>query len=119
MLEKYAPYDMIPAVMHRPRRSHVVLLGLALVYLTWSALAMTIIAGQAVGHSHHGKHAAQHSTAACQLLCTASAFIHATDQPLQQVARLTLLTPPATHEIVLSNLHIYTLYTRPPPTHLS
>jgi hypothetical protein len=105
--------------MLRARRSRAILLGLALTYLTWSALAMTIIAGQAVGHHHHGQHAAQHSTAACQLLCTASAFIHTTDQPLQQVARLTLLNPPATHDIVFPNLHIYTLYTRPPPIHLS
>ncbi len=101
------------------RRSSKILLGLALVYLVWSALAVNIVARQAAGQHHHGKHAAQHSTAACQLLCTASGFIHTTDQPLQQVARLILQSPPAAPDRVFFNLHVYTLYTRPPPIHLS
>jgi hypothetical protein len=105
--------------MLRARRSRAILLGLALAYLTWSALAMTIIAGQAAGHHHHGSHAAQHSTAACQLLCTAAAFIHTAGEPLQQTARLTLESPPVAHDRIFANLQIYALYSRPPPFPLS
>ena len=101
--------------MAHTRRARAFLICLGLVYLTWSALAMNMMAQQVTGHNHHGSHAAQHSTAACQLLCTATAFIHTTDQPLQQAARLALSNPPAANDDVVHSLSIYTLYARPPP----
>jgi len=92
---------------------------LALVYLFLSG-SMTFGAVQHdLIHEHHADHSKQHTSLACDWMCTASAFVHSGHPPLTHSFQFSFERTVVRFENFFANLSIFSLYIRPPPLSLS
>jgi len=91
---------------------------LTLVYFFLSSYMMIGVERHVLGHEHHAHHAAQHSSFICAWMCSASTFVHSTDQDLDQSSRFSFESLTGFIERFLSNLTIFSFFIRPPPIFL-
>jgi len=94
-------------------------LALTLVYLFLSGFMTAGMQGHAPTHEHGSNHAAQHSSLICDWMCTASSFVHTSDQVLNQTTQPYSENLTAYHEYFLNPLSIFSFHIRPPPVSLS
>jgi hypothetical protein len=97
------------------RRHHTLIIAQALAYLLWSALAVGAVTRHAPEHNQHADHAAKHASVACQLMCSAVAFVPASDAPLPSSPLLITEAPAMLRAEPFTHLQLYALFSRPPP----
>ena len=106
---------MIPRTTYLKRTA----LLLVWVYLFLSGF-MTVGAVQHdLIHEHHADHAKQHTSLACDWMCTASAFVHSADPTLTHSFNSSFESKVVYVEHFFTNLSIFSIYIRPPPLSLS
>jgi hypothetical protein len=94
-------------------------LALTLVYLFLSGYMTTGMQGHAPTHEHGSNHAAQHSSLICDWMCTASSFVHTSDQVPNQTTQPFVENLPVHVGRFLNPLSIFSFHIRPPPIPLS
>ncbi|HET6465222.1 MAG TPA: hypothetical protein VFH55_06400 [Nitrospiria bacterium] len=90
-----------------------------LVYLSLSVFMAVGAVEHDFNHEHHADHAKQHTSLACDWMCTASSFVHSADPTLTQGFSPSLASLSVYIERCFTNLFIFSLHIRPPPLSLS
>jgi len=70
-------------------------------------------------HEHHADHSKQHTSLACDWMCTASAFLHPIGPTFTHSFNFSLETKVVYVEHFNKSLLVFSLHTRPPPFSLS
>lgn len=92
---------------------------LVLVYLFLTGFMAIGAVQHDLVHERHADHAKQHSSLACDWMCTASAFVHSADPTLTHSFNLSFESKVVYVEHFFASLSIFSLYIRPPPLPLS
>jgi len=92
---------------------------LVLVYLFLSGFMAIGAVQHDSNHERHADHAKQHTSLACDWMCTASAFVHPVGPTLTHSFSLYFETKVVYVEHFIKSLIIFSLHIRPPPFSLS
>jgi len=96
-----------------------VALLIALVYFFLSGFMMVGTGEHDFKHEHNADHAKQHSSLACDWMCTAAAFVHSADPTFTHSLNFSFESKVVNVEHFFTSLSIFSLNIRPPPLSLS